>query len=93
MALRTTSATLTSGNSYLKLFNNSSGTDTVIFGIFLPPRIYVNTSKYVEIFKAFGFERSEMSEIQSLKNRKAIFEKPETQSVSQLISEHAQEPS
>ena len=31
-----------------------------------------------------------MSETQSLKNRKAIFEKPETQSVSQFVSEHAQ---
>src|SRR3989338_2007051 len=53
--LLTTSAQFISGCDFLNLANNSFGTDTVIFGIFVLQSIYFNTSKYVIIFKPFDF--------------------------------------
>src|SRR3989338_5353579 len=58
MPLRTTSAQFISGCDFLNRSNNSSGTDTVILGIFgssINTIIYVNASKYVGIYKGFGF--------------------------------------
>ncbi len=53
MPLRTTSAQFISGLDFLNFSSKSSGIDTVIFGILIPPSIYFNTSKNVRIFKSF----------------------------------------
>ncbi|MBU0980310.1 MAG: hypothetical protein KJ709_05865 [Nanoarchaeota archaeon] len=52
--LRTTSATFMSGWDFLNLANSSSGIDTVILGILVPPSIYLNESNYVDVFKSFA---------------------------------------
>jgi len=57
ITLRTTSATLTSGNVFLNLANTSSGMCTVIlndFAILIPCSIYFNRSNYSNIYKSFA---------------------------------------
>ena len=56
MVLRATSAGLISGNDFLNLASNSSGTDTVILGILDSPSIYFNTSNYFNVFKSFDLQ-------------------------------------
>src|SRR3989344_2707702 len=58
ITLRDTSATFTSGNSFLNLNNNSSGTLIVIlndFVILIHCSIYVNTSNYVNVYKSLHY--------------------------------------
>ncbi|MFH1592832.1 MAG: Hint domain-containing protein, partial [Candidatus Woesearchaeota archaeon] len=74
IALRATSATFTSGNNLLNFFNNFSGTDTVILGILYPPSIYVNKSKYVDVFKPFDSEKDHNFSLRPIKQVHEEFE-------------------
>ncbi|MFH1152112.1 MAG: hypothetical protein V1788_03250 [Nanoarchaeota archaeon] len=66
-ALRATAATFTSGNSFLNFINNSSGTDTVTLGILVNSSIYLDTSKYVRLFKPFDPDDFYFDKIVSIK--------------------------
>ncbi|MFH1585225.1 MAG: LamG-like jellyroll fold domain-containing protein [archaeon] len=76
ITLRANSATFISGKSFLKLANNSSGTDTVTLGI-LNPSIYFNKSKAVQLYKSFDPEDFELQPItqvyEDLKEGKQVY--------------------
>ena len=67
--LRATSATFTSGNSFLNLANNSSGICTLIlndFAILTPCSVYFNKSNYFDIYKSFDEKDLSKFSLQSI---------------------------